>query len=99
MSWILQLGFFFYLNFISFNVAQSPLFIEMCRGLTQGAPSGYVPPRSEKLRTTLLTKAKKEVDKMLEPFKSAWPTSGLVLFQMDGQMQHAIHSSTSSCLP
>lgn len=34
-----------------------------------------MPPGSEKLRTTLLTKAKKEVDKMLEPIKSAWPTS------------------------
>eukprot|EP00253_Pinus_taeda_P018342 PITA_18342 len=73
----LTVAFFFYQNFISFNVARSPLFIEMCRSLTQGAPSGYVPSGSEKLRTTLLTKAKKEVDKMLEPIKSAWPTSGL----------------------
>jgi hypothetical protein len=58
MSWILPLGFFFYLNFISFNVAWSPLFIEMCQGLTQGAPAGYMPPSSERLRTTLLVKAK-----------------------------------------
>ena len=27
----LTIAFFFYLNFISFNVARSPLFIEMCR--------------------------------------------------------------------
>ena len=26
----ITIAFFFYLNFISFNVAQSPLFIEMC---------------------------------------------------------------------
>jgi hypothetical protein len=68
----LTIAFFFYLNFISFNVARSPIFIEMCRALTEGAPSGYVPPGSEKLRTTLLTKAKKEVEKMLEPIKSTW---------------------------
>ena len=49
----------------------------MCRALSHGAPSVYVPPGSEKLRNTLLTKAKKEVDKMLEPIKSAWPTSGV----------------------
>jgi hypothetical protein len=54
----LTIGFFFYLNFISFNVAWSPLFIEMCRGLTQGAPPGYMPPSSERLRTTLLGKFK-----------------------------------------
>ena len=60
----LTIAFFFYQNFISFNVAGSPLFIEMCRALSHGAPSGYVPPGSEKRRTTLLTKAKKEVDKM-----------------------------------
>ena len=71
----LTIAFFFFQNFISFNVARSPLFIEMCRALCHWAPSGYVPPGSEKLRTTLLTKAKKEVDKMLEPIKSAWPTS------------------------
>ena len=68
---------FFYQNFISFNVAHSPLFIEMCQALTQGAPSRYVPHGSEKLRTTLLTKAKKEVQKMVEPIKASWPTSGV----------------------
>eukprot|EP00253_Pinus_taeda_P022236 PITA_22236 len=71
------IAFFFYENFISFNVACSPLFIEMCRVLTQGAPTGYEPPGSEKLRTTLLTKAKKEVQKMLEPIVASWPTSGV----------------------
>ena len=51
----------------------------MCRALSQGAPSGYVPPGLEKLRTTMLTKAKKEVEKMLEPIKLAWPTSGVTI--------------------
>ena len=36
-----------------------------------------MPPGSEKLRTTLLTKAKKEVQKMLEPIMASWPTSGV----------------------
>jgi hypothetical protein len=32
-------------------------------------------PSSKKLRTMLLVKAKKEVDKLLAPIKSAWPSS------------------------
>ena len=62
----------------------------MCRALTQIAPSRYVPPGSEKLRTTLLTKAKKEVDKMLEPIKSTWPTSGVSIVS-DGWTDPARH--------
>ena len=34
-----------------------------------------MPPSSKKLRTTLLVKAKKEVDKILEPIRSTWPSS------------------------
>ena len=62
----------------------------MCRALCHGAPSGYVPPGSEKLRTTLLTKAKKEVDKMLEPIKSTWPTSRVSIVS-DGWTDLARH--------
>ena len=36
----LTIAFFFYLNFISFNVARSPLFIEMCRSLIEQALTG-----------------------------------------------------------
>ena len=86
----LTIVFFFYQNFISFNVACLPLFIEMCRALSQGAPSGYLPPGLEKLRNTLLTTTKKEVDKMLEPFKSAWSTSGVSIVS-DGWIDPACH--------
>jgi hypothetical protein len=73
----LTITFFFYLNFISFNVARSPMFVEMCRALVEQAPTRYVPPGSEKLRTTLLSKAKKEVEKILQPIKSTWVSSGV----------------------
>ena len=49
----------------------------MCRSLIEQVPSSYVPPGSEKLRTTLLVKAKKKVDKILEPIRSTWPSSGV----------------------
>jgi hypothetical protein len=86
----LTIGFFFYLNFISFNVARSPLFLEMCRDLIDQAPIGYVPPNSEKLRTTLLVKAKKEVDKILQPIKSAWPSTSVSIVS-DGWTDAARH--------
>ena len=86
----LTIAFFFYQNFISFNVARSPLFVEMCRALTQGAPVGYVPPRLEKMRTTLLTKEKKEVKKMLEPIVASWPTSGVSIVS-DGWIDPSRH--------
>ena len=73
----LTIASFFYLNFISFNVAWSPLFIEMCRSLIEQAPTGYVSRGLEKLRTTLLVKAKKEVDKILKPIRSKWPSIGV----------------------
>jgi len=49
-----------------------------------------VPPGSEKLRTTLLTKAKKEVQKMLEPIKASWPTSRVSIVS-DGWIDPARH--------
>ena len=36
-----------------------------------------MPPSSEKLRTTLLVKAKKEVDKILLPVKKSWISSSV----------------------
>ena len=36
-----------------------------------------MPPSSERLRTTLLVKAKRQVDKILEPIKAAWPSCGV----------------------
>ena len=86
----LTIAFFFYLNFISFNVARSPMFLEMCRALVEQAPTGYVPPGSEKLRTTLLVKAKKEVDKILVPIKSTWVSSGVSIVS-DGWTDAARH--------
>jgi hypothetical protein len=73
----LTIVFFYYFNFTSLNVAQSPLFIDMCRALLGKALTRYVPPISERIRTRLLVNAKKEVDKILESIKSSWPSSGV----------------------
>jgi hypothetical protein len=51
---------------------------------------GYVPPSSERLRTTLLVKEKKEVDKILEPIKSSWPSFGVSIV-FDGWIDATCH--------
>ena len=62
----------------------------MRRSLSERAPSGYVPPGSEKLRTTLLVMAKNEVDKILEPIRSTWPSFGVSIVS-DGWTDPARH--------
>ena len=61
----------------------------MVRTILERAPSGYVPPGSEKLRTTLLVKAK-EVDKILEPIRTTWPSCGVSIVS-DGWTDPARH--------
>ena len=73
----LTIAIFFYLNFISFKIARSPLFIEMCQSILEQPPTSYVPLDAEKVTATLLVKAKKEVDEILEPIKTTWPSSGV----------------------
>ena len=60
-----------------FNVSQSPLFIEMCQTLIEQVPTRYVPPSLEKIRTRILVKVNKEVDKIIDPIKSSWPSSNV----------------------
>ncbi len=47
-------------------------------------------PGSKKLRTTLLVKAKKEVERILESIKSTWPSSGVSIVS-DGWTDTARH--------
>jgi hypothetical protein len=62
----------------------------MCRALIDQAPIRYVPLDSEKLRTTLLVKAKKEVDKILQPIISTWSSTGVSIVS-DGWIDAARH--------
>jgi hypothetical protein len=86
----LTIGFFSISTSFHSMFPRSPLFIEMCRALLDQAPTGYVLPSLERLRTTLLVKANKEVDKILEPIKSSWPSSGVSIVS-DGWTDVACH--------
>ena len=49
-----------------------------------------MPPGSENLRTTLLVKEKNEVDKILEPIRTTWPSSGVSIVS-DGWTDPTCH--------
>ncbi|CAL1355405.1 unnamed protein product [Linum trigynum] len=72
------IGRFFYGCGIPFNVARSPFFYEMVRGLIEGS-KGYKPPSSEKLRTNLLDKERSKVDRALTGIRDQWPTFGVFI--------------------
>ncbi|CAL1360388.1 unnamed protein product [Linum trigynum] len=61
---------------IPFNVARSPFFYEMARGINEG-PRGYKPPSAEKIRTNLLDKEKSKVDRALTGIRDQWPLFGV----------------------
>ncbi|KAJ7947908.1 DUF659 domain-containing protein [Quillaja saponaria] len=67
---------FFYGNGIPFNVAKSPFWVDMVRAIN-GAPKGYGPPSSEKIKTALLDKEKTKADQALIFIKQQWPTYGV----------------------
>jgi hypothetical protein len=70
---ILQLGSFSFSTSYPLMLYSLPCFLR-CVELYL---NGYVPPSSEKLKTTLLVKEKEEVDKILEHIKSLWPLFGV----------------------
>jgi len=62
----------------------------MCRALLDQGTTRYVPPSLERLRTTLLVKAMMQVDKMIDPIKSVWPSSGVIIVS-DGWIDATRH--------
>ena len=72
----------FYANGIPFNVAKSPLWIDMVRAIND-APKGYKPPCAEKIRTMLLDKERTKVEQALMPLKEHWPTYGVSIVSDD----------------
>ncbi|KAL3829149.1 hypothetical protein ACJIZ3_017951 [Penstemon smallii] len=70
------MGRFFYGCGIPFNVARSPFFHDMVKGINE-ASRGYKPPSADKIRTSLLDKEKSKLDRHLAGIKDQWPTFGV----------------------
>ncbi|XP_031483508.1 uncharacterized protein LOC116252971 isoform X2 [Nymphaea colorata] len=68
---------FFYSSCIPFNVVRNPYWKKCITMLANGKLSGYIPPSSERLQTSLLTDVKSEVEQSLERKKFKWNTTGV----------------------
>ena len=68
----------FYACSIPFNVARSPYFKNEIKKVADFG-KGYVPPRSEALRTTLLNKTKERVPNRLADIKNSWEITGCTI--------------------
>lgn len=60
----------FYTGGVSFNLAKNPYYVSSYSIAANSHLSGYVPPGYNKLRTTLLQKEKRNVERLLQPIKS-----------------------------
>nr|XP_034580677.1 uncharacterized protein LOC117843997 [Setaria viridis] len=67
----------FYTGGIPFNLARNPNYRASYNFVANHGMGGYVPPGTNKLRTTLLQQEKANVERHLEPIKSTWPTKGV----------------------
>ncbi|XP_062206144.1 uncharacterized protein LOC133908024 [Phragmites australis] len=69
----------FYTSGLPFNLARNPNYLAAFTFLANNDLGGYVPPGYNKLRTTLLQLEKDNVERLLEPIKSTWPTKGVTI--------------------
>jgi len=59
-------------------VARNPYFINACKKISDFG-KGYVPPSSEKIRTTLLKRSKERVTSRLTKIKESWKKTGCTI--------------------
>ncbi|XP_028101255.1 probable sugar phosphate/phosphate translocator At3g14410 [Camellia sinensis] len=62
---------------LAFHLARNPYFVGAFKFAAENQIIGYVPPRYNLLRTTLLQKEKANIDRLLEPTKQSWNKKGL----------------------
>ncbi|KAG6514091.1 hypothetical protein ZIOFF_024431 [Zingiber officinale] len=67
----------FYIGGLCFNIARNPHYVRAFSLATQRTIPGYLPPRYNLLRTSLLQKEKAHIEKLLEPAKAAWKQKGV----------------------
>ncbi|CAL5442268.1 unnamed protein product [Camellia sinensis] len=67
----------FYASTPSFNLARCPYFRKYSQTLANSKLSGYSPPTSDRLRTTLLAQEKAHVNRKLQPIKDSWKKKGV----------------------
>ncbi|XP_022869854.1 uncharacterized protein LOC111389199 [Olea europaea var. sylvestris] len=69
----------FYSSGLPFTLARNPYYISSYTLASNSRISGYLPPSYNKLRTTLLQKEKKNVERLLNPIKGTWVEKGVTI--------------------
>ena len=72
-----RIGRMFYAGRLSFHFTRSPNYHNSYAYATTHAIPGYVPPRYNVLRTTLLQKERANVKRLLKPIKDFWLANGV----------------------
>ncbi|XP_065630935.1 uncharacterized protein LOC136068133 [Quercus suber] len=67
----------FYTDGLSFNFARNPYYRSSNAYAATHSIQGYVPPRYNALRTTLLQKERAHVERLLKPIKDFWLENGV----------------------
>ena len=67
----------FYTDGLRFNFARNPYYRSSYSYAATNSIQGYVPPRYNALRTTLLQRERVHVDKLLKPIKDFWLENGV----------------------
>ncbi|ERN04966.1 hypothetical protein AMTR_s00080p00161300 [Amborella trichopoda] len=67
---------FFYAHGIPFNIANGPRFHEMVYAINN-EPKGYMPPKYDKIRKSLLDKEMNRIKRALAPLRNDWTTYGV----------------------
>ncbi|XP_062217774.1 uncharacterized protein LOC133917997 [Phragmites australis] len=69
----------FYTSGLPFNLARNPNYLAAFTFLANNDLGGYVPSGHNKLMKTLLQLEKDNVERLLEPIKTTWPTKGVTI--------------------
>ncbi|KAG5524531.1 hypothetical protein RHGRI_031254 [Rhododendron griersonianum] len=67
----------FYSGGLPFNLARNPYYVTSYQFAANNPLSGYIPPRYNLLRTTLLQQEKTNVERLLLPIKGTWRGKGV----------------------
>ena len=67
----------FYIDELRFNFARNPYYRSSYSYAITNSIQGYVPPRYNALRTTLLQKERAHVERLLKPIKDSWLENGV----------------------
>ncbi|XP_031489921.1 uncharacterized protein LOC116257376 [Nymphaea colorata] len=85
-----KIGRLFFSASLPFNLARNPYWKDLVTSLANSNLQGYVPPSSEKLRTTILKEERNYVDKLLEYKKFSWEENGVSIV-CDGWIDNQRH--------